>query len=111
MIEFLLLIPLAMTSAWEEIQQLVQRKSWRQEDYSNYLFWNTDPLTWKKNLDSHHIAFGAFIVIVCLCLFFINLTQWWMMPIVWVVFFWLRNIFMHIIFKKKPLWKYLIPIM
>ena len=110
MITLALLILLALGSAWEEVQQLIQRGSWLQKDYWDKLFWETNQVGRWKLFDSHHVAFGFFILILSLCLFFIKLTHWWMIPLVWVVFFWLRNIFMHIVFKKEPLWKYLLPL-
>ena len=100
------IILLAILSAWEEVQQLVQRGSWRREDY-RYPEWKTDWRTWKATLDSHHVAFGLFIVVMILALYFAPITEWYMMPISFVLFWWVRNIFMHIAFKRKPLWKYL----
>ena len=101
----ILLVLLAGLSAWEEVQQLVQRGSWKREDY-RYPEWPTDYNTWKKNFDSHHFAFGAFVLVMFSLMSLVKL-EWWMIPIAWLVFFRVRNIFLHIIFKKKPIWAYL----
>ena len=44
---FVLIISLGILSAWEEVQQLVQRGSWKREDY-RYPEWKTDWRTWKN---------------------------------------------------------------
>lgn len=103
------IIILGFLGGWEEVQQLVQRGNWLRKDY-RYPEWFTDAKTWKKNLDSHHVAYGAFILAMC---FAISLTYfaWYFAPLYWVGVFYVRNITLHIIFKKKPLWKYLLPLL
>jgi len=108
MIEFALIIfLLGMLSAWEEIQQLVQRGSWKKEDYYSFLFWDTAWDGKLKLFDSHHIAFGLFVLVMVLGFYFIRINELWHLPLIWIFIFWIRNIGMHILFKKKPIWKYL----
>lgn len=99
------MILLSGLAAWEEIQQLIQRYSWKREDY-RIPIWITDWKTWKKNLDSHHFSYGLFVLVMFISIHFIRL-ELWQAPIYWLSFFYLRNIWMHIIFKKKPIYKYL----
>lgn len=115
MIQIILLVLLGILSAFEEVQQLIQRGSWKREDY-RYPEWFTDVNGKWKNWDSHHFAFGLFVLIMFEILIsylpkwmFINhwlVEQLWVY-IYWQGFFYFRNIFMHIVFKKKPLWVYL----
>ena len=104
---YLLIILLGILSAWEEVQQLVQRGSWKREDY-RYPEWKTPYNSIWKNFDSHHTAFGAFVVVMSLSFYFIKLDSIWYTPLVWLGFFYVRNIAMHIIFKKKPIYSYLL---
>ena len=101
----ILFVLLSGLSAWEEVQQLVQRGSWKREDY-RYPEWTTNYNSIWKNFDSHHFAFGAFVIVMFSLMSLVKI-EWWMIPIVWLVFFRVRNIFLHIIFKKKPIWAYL----
>ena len=121
-----LLIILALLSAWEEVQQLVQRGSWKREDY-RYPEWKTPHHAFWKNFDSHHLCFGLFVLVMMIafvggftpCLIStplfqfvgISLTRMITLPIdiiiYWYLYFKVRNIGMHIIFKRKPLWEYL----
>jgi hypothetical protein len=100
------IILLAIISAWEETQQLIQRGSWKREDY-RIPIWETKWDSKWKLFDSHHVAFGLFILVMILTLYFAPIKEWWMMPITFVLFWWIRNIFMHIVFKRQPLWQYL----
>lgn len=102
-----LLIILALLSAYREVQILIDRGSWRKEDYRN-VFWKTDWQTWKKNLDSFHVSGGLFVVVMSLSFYFIKLNSIWETPLIWLGFFYVRNIGMHIIFKKKPIYSYLL---
>lgn len=126
MILFIYLFWLSLFSAWEETQQLIQRGNWIKEDY-RIPIWQTD---WNGNwklFDSHHVAFGAFILIISikeslssfndLQLFSSDLISWLsffgsfqiilFVLFVYGFFFYLRNIWMHIVFRKEPLWRYL----
>ncbi len=100
------IILLATLSAWEEVQQLIQRGSWKREDY-RIPIWETKWDGKWKLFDSHHVAFGLFILVMILTLYFAPIKEWWMMPIAFILFWWVRNIFMHIVFNKQPLWQYL----
>lgn len=120
---YLLFILLSGLSAWEEVQQLVQRGSWKREDY-RYPEWNTKHDSIWKNFDSHHLCFGLFVLVIFFIMAsksYVSLTDLTglsladMQPVRiaidiifnWLVFFRIRNIFMHIVFKRKPLWAYL----
>lgn len=107
----ILFIFLSGLSAWEEMQQLVQRGSWLQIDYHSFLFWTTEHNSIWKNFDSHHLSYGLFILVMFGFIYLINRLKykfkWWMIPIAWYLFFHLRNIFMHIAFKVDPIWAYL----
>ena len=101
----LIIILLAYFSAWEEVQQLVQRGSWKREDY-RVSIWATDWDGQWKIFDSHHVAFGLFVTTFFIYAYFGILTLW-LVPVYIAVFWYLRNIFMHIVLKRKPLWEYL----
>ena len=116
---YLLIILLGILSAWEEVQQLVQRGSWRRED-CRYPEWKTDYNSIWKNFDSHHFAFGLFVLVLMEMIVrylphYIPFTNFWLREIayqIWVAIYWLgffyvRNIGLHIIFKKKPTYTYL----
>lgn len=100
-----LFVLLAGLSAYREVQILIERGSWNKEDYRD-MFWHTDWKTWKKDLDSFHVSGGAFALVMFGLMSLIQIS-WWMIPIAWYLFFKIRNIFMHIVFKRKPLWSYL----
>ena len=107
MIFIIIILLLALFSAWEEIQQLVQRRSWSKENFYSFLFWDT---AWDgkwKLFDSHHVAFGLFVVVMVLGFYFINLKALWQLPVIWALFFYLRNIFMHIVLNKNKDYGYL----
>lgn len=112
---------LALLSAYEEVQQLIQRGSWH--DYMTWLpIWNTDWQGFWKLLDSHHAVFGAFVLVFAFVLrlqpknFFTwkskFLTDTAHVVIIWYAFFYIRNLGMHIIFMNPDFirWKYLLPI-
>lgn len=99
------MILLSGLAAWEEVQQLIQRQSWAKENY-RIPYWQTNWKTWKKNFDSHHVSYGLFVLVMFTSMWFIEL-ELWQVPVYWFVFFYLRNIWMHIVFKKEPEYKYL----
>ena len=118
-IMFALLVVLA---SWEEVQQLIQRKSWNKEDFWIPI-WETDWRGKFKLFDSHHLAYGLFMLNLIYLLYtkpdiqiialnflgdFKDIT---LIFIYWWIFFYLRNLCIHIIFRKKNRqWKYLSPI-
>jgi len=104
-----LLALLGILSAWEETAQLVQRGSWRREDY-RYPEWKTNYNSIWKNFDSHHLNFGLLVLVMFFAMSVDTIT-WYLVPVYWIGFFYVRNIGMHIVFKKKPLWKYLVPLL
>lgn len=100
-----LLIILALLSAYREVQILIDRGSWRKEDYRN-IFWKTDWQSKWKNLDSFHVSNGLFILLMLYAMS-IDSIIWYLVPVYWFGFFYVRNIGLHIIFKKKPIYSYL----
>lgn len=96
---------LSLLSAWEEIQQLVESDRWNLRDY-RIPYWQTSQIGFKKLWDSHHFSFGLFVLVLAFSYTSIILT-WLTVPIFWFVFFYFRNIFMHIVLKKKPIWSFL----
>jgi hypothetical protein len=132
MIEIILIIVLALLSSWEELQQLVQRGSWRKDMFYPFLFWETKWNSKWKLFDSHHIAFGLFILVMCIILRIdsyspcdsitwltrgnFNLPPFLKISIdvilTWWFFFYIRNLGLHIIFRRSYYrqWKYISPI-
>ncbi len=100
-----LLIILAILSAWEEVHQLTQRGSWKREDY-RYPEWFTDVKGKWKNWDSHHVTFGLFVLVMFFAMS-VGTIIWYLVPLYWGGFMYVRNIGLHIIFKKKPIYTYL----
>ena len=126
MMEIILFVLLGLLSAWEELQQLVQRGSWQKDMFYSFLFWETAWNSKWKLFDSHHIAFGAFILCTMAVLiqgdlhkYTLLLNQWIggfaeyaLILILWWLFFYIRDLGLHIIFRKNVFrqWKYLLPI-
>jgi len=79
----LFLILLSFFGAWEETQQLIQRGSWKREDY-RIPIWQTDWKSWKKNFDSHHVSNGLFVLVMFTAIWFIEL-ELWQVPFYWFV--------------------------
>lgn len=130
MIEIILVIVLATLFAsiggYMEVQVLCEQTrderswtSWQWQDYKKHLYWFTDQINKDKSVyDSAHISEGALYAMVAimltLVLFFALKLEWFfllILPIpIWCYMFWVRNIWMHIILKREPLWYYLIPV-
>ena len=116
---YIWLILLIAVLAYREVLHLIQRGSWNDWDYWN-VFWYTEHNSKWKDFDSYHISSGLAVLIICIIIttpdvvfqiYIIN--QFWTIianiVLYWLAIHWLRNIFMHIIFKRKPEWKYLLP--
>ena len=95
-----LLIILALLSAYREVQILIDRGSWRKEDYRN-IFWKTDWQSKWKNLDSFHVSNGLFVLVM---FFAMDTITWYLVPVYWFGFMQVRNVGLHIIFKRVPDW-------
>ena len=123
MTEIILIVVLALLSSWEEINELYRDGSWKRDMFYPLLFWETNPNSKWKNFDSKHVSFGAFVLVMCIIL------RFWEFPFnifecsqtlntiaqviaLWVFFFYIRNLGMHIILRRKSFrqWKYLLPI-
>src|SRR5574338_1341665 len=103
----LIILLLSFFSAWEELQQLIQRGDWNRKDFYSFLFWDTAWNDKWKLFDSHHIAFGLFVVTMILGFYFIRINKFWHLPLLWILFFYLRNVFMHVVLTKKKDFGYL----
>ncbi len=101
-------IVLGFLSATEETQQLIQRGSWRIVDYS-VPTWGTDWKGFKRFFNSHHSVFGMFVLVMLILIYVFTIEQIWLIPIYWAVFFYIRNITMHVVFANKKIWWYWIP--
>lgn len=104
-----------LLTGYREVQILCDRLSWQWENYRKNLYWFTDQNDKKvSNKDSFHVSNGVVFVLVALSVA-LNIVllfslAWYCIALVvpiWLFLFYVRNIFMHIIFKKKPLWGYL----
>ena len=109
---------IACSLGYREVQVLIERGSWKWEDYWKGLYWFTNQVGIDKDKDSFHVSNGFTVLIISLLeslvLYFAYHLEWWWIPVYTVIFwigqFWIRNIWMHIVSKKKPLWRYLIPL-
>jgi len=117
---YIWLILLIAVLSWREVQILIDRGSWNDWDYHN-LFWYTRWQYKWKDWDSFHVSNGLATLII-IEMVIDNLLQ---IPIAqyvgefvqvqlhvliyWVLWMWIRNIWMHVVFKREPEWKYLLP--
>ena len=109
---------IACSLGYREVQVLIERGSWKWKDYRKRLYWFTNQVGEDKDKDSFHISNGFTVALIslleALVLYFaLHLIWWWILiytVIFWVGQFWIRNIWMHIVSKKKPLWNYLVPL-
>lgn len=116
---YLLLILLIFILAWREVLHLCERGSWNFEDYRIpvwYIHWRSK---WKV-FDTFHLTNGLItLIFIYLLLMNPNIYKLYVIYDIvslvvniiayWIIWMWLRNIFMHVVFKKKPEWKYLLP--
>ena len=108
---YALIILLIAVLSWREVQILIDRGSWKARDYRR-LFWYTDQNSkekylWlfpKKNWDSFHVSNGlATLIIIILIKGYLPhpyLDVWFYVPVYWLVWMQIRNLFMHVIIKK-----------
>ena len=112
---FVLLTGLGLLLGYREVQILCDRLSWKWDDYKKHLYWFTNQNDKKvSNRDSFHISNGVIVFIISLSfavniILLLGLSWWWVLitAVNWFFIFRVRNISMHIIFKKKPIWAYL----
>jgi len=117
----ILFIILSLLSAYEETLQLIQRGDWARE-VTWLPIWETAwDGTWKL-FDTHHLVFGLFALVMMILLtserkniFTLKnkiLTETAHILIYWWIFFWIRNLGMHVIFMKYEFirWEYLLPV-
>ncbi|MBK7381707.1 MAG: hypothetical protein IPJ03_22465 [Ignavibacteriales bacterium] len=118
---YLILIVLALLSAYREVGVLIDRGSWDKE-VTWLKFWDVDwKSTWRV-FDPHHFSYGLSILIFFLTIAYqpVNLSYpliSWLNSIAvavtyWFIFFYVRNIGLHIIFMTNEYkrWVYLIPL-
>lgn len=112
---------LALLSAYEETMQLIERGSWH--IYMTWLpIWNTAWDGFWKLFDAHHFMFGVFVLALAIVLrmkpknyFYLKnqiITDLSHILLYWWMFFYIRNIGMHILFMNTEFirWKYLLPV-
>ena len=107
------LILLIAVLSYREVLHLIQRGSWYDWDYYN-IFWFTDNNSKWKDWDSFHFANGlATLIIIILIKDYlympVDISSWFYVPVYWLLWMHVRNCFLHIIFKREPEWKYLLP--
>ena len=118
---YIWLILLIAVLSYREVLHLIQRGSWNDWDYWN-VFWYTEHNSMWKDWDSFHFANGlATLIIIEVVIgylpcirFFAQYVGEFVQVQLNVVLYWLlwmhvRNIFLHIILKREPKWKYLLP--
>src|SRR5690554_5146027 len=123
----MILVPiLALLSAYREIEILINRGSWKIEHFK-IKFWQTDHSSIWKNFDSFHVMGGLFTVFMFLGFYLAYAEPYFLVVInifndipglietvivYWLLFYYIRNLFMHIIFRKEAYrqWNYLLPI-
>lgn len=97
--------------SYREVQILIDRGSWKKEDYIIPLWYIKWTSKW-KNFDSFHTLIGLSILFLLEYLVeylprydFIFIPAWLNYQVYvityWLIFFQIRNLFMHKIFKKK----------
>jgi len=100
---YILIILLIAVLSWREVQILIDRGSWKAEDYKK-LFWYTDWRSKWKNWDSFHVSNGiATLIIIYLIKDMLPqiwvLPTWTTVPAYWLIWMQIRNLFM-ILCKK-----------
>jgi len=115
----LLIIVSIIIIAYREVQILIDRGHWKAKDYWD-IFWYKAQSGWRRLFDSFHASNGLYTLIICYLLaenyqwislsFLKDFEIYVITTIYWVTWMYVRNVGMHIIFKKEPEWKYLIPI-
>lgn len=109
---YIYLITLAALAAYREIQILIDRGSWKIE--MTWLpIWYTEWNSMWKLFDSFHLIEGLYTLILCAALTKLNnKSKWYFVIVYWALYYYARNIFMHIIFMNPEYmrFKFLIPI-
>ena len=117
---YIWLILLIAVLSYREVLHLIQRGSWNDWDYWN-VFWYTEHNSMWKDFDSYLASNGLATLII----FEMIIEYLLQIPIAqyvgefvqvqlnvliyWVLWMWVRNCFLHIVFKREPEWKYLAP--
>ena len=113
------LILLIAVLSYREVLHLIQRGSWNDWDYHN-IYWYTEHNSKWKDFDSYHASNGlATLIIIEMVIHYLPMfnisvlgelvnTQLHVIAY-WLIWMHVRNIFLHIILKRKPEWKYLLP--
>lgn len=121
MIGLILLTLFGFLLGYREVQILCERGSWKWKDYRKNLYWFTDHKSKLKDFDSFHVSNGLAVLICAgFCAFDFNLFN---IPQIsqplniiaqvialWLYIFYIRNLALHIILKKQPEYKYIIPL-
>lgn len=123
-----MIIILGLIAGYREVQTLCDRGSWNYLDFRNW-FWFTNQAEKKESWrDSFHVSGGLFALVLCIGL--ATCTNWmtnWISKVIpldflgdfkviayililWVLYFYARNLMMHVILPLKPDLRYLIPL-
>lgn len=110
----IILIVLAILASYREVGDLIDRGSWNKE-VTWLKFWEIEWQSIWRVFDPHHFSFGVFILILSFVFAYLFFSGWYIIlwtGILWLSFFYIRNIGMHIIFMADGYrrWVYLIPI-
>ena len=116
---FLYLSILALIAGWREVEILIQRGSYKPENFWN-VYWNWKPvfMNIKIKIDSFHFANGLFVLAMCIMLRFEGNILWFdgtwgliaQVVALWLYYMYIRNIMLHIILPKKKRWFFIVPI-
>ncbi len=114
---YIWIILLIAILAWREVQILIDRGSWKAEDYRK-LFWYTDWKSKWKNWDSFHVSNGLATILILLIgasksyasfMEFIIPLLADVQPvgialdiiIYWLIWMQIRNLFIHVVYKRR----------
>lgn len=106
------LIIIALIMGYREVQILIDRGSWLAFHHLD-VFWYTDQDSKKKDLDSFHISNGIITYLIIRLAELPDFIGYELSDIIyWFAFFYIRNLVLHIILKRKGYreWWYIIPI-
>jgi len=116
---YIWLILLIAVLSYREVLHLIQRGSWNDWDYHN-IYWYTEHNSKWKDFDSYHASNGlATLIIIEMVISYLPIISYIgnrgfigiQLHVIayWLIWMWIRNIWMHIVFKREPKWKYLLP--
>jgi len=105
------LVLFVIAISYREVQILIDRGSWKKENYWIPLWYIKWTSKW-KNFDSFHSIMGLAVLfllefaVAYLPKYYLGFLPDWINYQLWVIIYWailyqLRNLLMHVVFKKK----------